>query len=279
MSWNRPDVKQQPLQPKTRHTYMRVLLALILGASVTIFFLMFEKTNLMKSNSIQSTPGRVKTQGGRFASRYVAKSEAVKTSGVAKPELQTASAVLQAEKKGRVVTFTRPANRIFDNDAEDFIMGIVTSIPGERFIEVPLDENFDRLFQESLTNRIVITDKDTAEIADVKRAVIAAKEEVLAETKEGRLPHEVIENVRAELNKIADYRDQLQKACDQLALNAKTPKEILEYTEEANRLLKEYGAFPIEGATTEEEALELQQMLIANKLQEEEDKDKKEAKK
>lgn len=206
----------------------------------------------------------------RSSGVFAARTPAVMTAGIEKPTLVEAAALLQTEKRGRVVTWPRPDGRLFSNDFESFAQDFVTFIPGERFIEVELNESFDEAFMASLTNEISVSEGDADDVAEIKSAVAEIKEEVRRQLGRGRKPHEVMAEARAEINKIADFRDNLQKAFNELVLTAKSPSEIVEYCEEANRMLKEYGAFPIEGATTEEEAQELHEILVEHKRQDEE---------
>lgn len=281
MSWNRPtETKAHPCVKSNKRKCLFALgiIALALGCLLALLFGSNQNCKDTAKDSVSKVAGVGKLAGGSKA-KFVAQRKSERTASVEKPELAEAAKILGTEKKGRVVTFRKPEGRIFDNEFENFVMDIVTCIPGERFIEVPLDETFDEMFKVSLTNKIVILDTDSEETKEIKQAVIDAKDEVRREMDAGRRPSEVVAESRRELNKIADYRDQLQKAFDQLALEAKTPQEIIDYCNEANEILKEYGSFPIEGATTEQEALDLQEYLIENKRQEEELEAKNEASK
>ena len=92
---------------------------------------------------------------------------------------------------------------------------------------------------------------------ELKEAVNATKEEVRLRIQKGEKARDIIQDSLLELNKIADYRDQVQAAFNQYVLEAKTPKDLVEYEKEANAILAEYGALPIEGPHDEETAYEV----------------------
>lgn len=169
---------------------------------------------------------------------------------------------------GRIVIWKIVNPPVFTNQFEGFVADVLTAVPGERFLDSELDDDFDEAFRESLKHAIVINDDDSEEVAAMKHAVMKAKEEVKRRVAEGERPRDIVLAARDELNKIADYRDNIQAAFNKYLLTENDPKEILRYEQEANALLDEYGACHIDGPHDEETAYEMIVSAKEEKIQE-----------
>lgn len=177
----------------------------------------------------------------------------IKGSAVERPSAENAHIVLEA-RKGRVVKWVHHEKPMFDNSFENYIASFIAATPGERFFEVDLGNEIDESFKASLTNNIVITADDSAEVAAIKTATIQAKEEIQRRAAEGMRPSEVLVRIRDEMNKIADMRDQLQDELNSILLKGTDPAEVLKFAKEANELLAEYDALPLEAPDDIEDA-------------------------
>lgn len=117
--------------------------------------------------------------------------------------------------------------------------------------------DFDDTFDESLNQTITISSDDSEDVKFMKQTVIDAKEQVRKLVLRGASARDVIVEARNELNKIADYRDGLQNAVNEYLVTATDPIEVLKLVREANEILAEYGAMPVDGPDDEETAYEL----------------------
>ena len=207
-------------------------------------------------------------QGKSVHRSFVAKTKSIKTSKVQKPEIGDADVFFAPKTLGRIVIWKVVNPPVFTNQFESFVADVLTAEPGERFLESELDETFDEAFRESLKHTIVVNADDSDEVAAMKRAVIKAKEEVRRRVADGERPRDIVLAARDELNKIADYRDQIQAAFNKYLLTENDPKEILRYEREANALLDEYGACHIDGPHNEETAYEMMVSAKEEKIQE-----------
>lgn len=228
-----------------------VILILVGAFLLTALFFVLNKTRIdHKENSesqkiAETSPAERPTKKPHTRS-FVAKRQVVKTGKIDKPVIENSGALFKPEFKGRLVKWKHREKPVFKNTFESFVGSIITAIPGERFLDIDLEDEFDEAFKASLTNRIEITSDDSEEVAELKRAVIEAKEEVRRQVAEGMRPRDIVTAARDELNKVADYRDNLQQEFDNYLVTEKDPAEVLRFVKEANDILAEYGALPLE---------------------------------
>ncbi|MBQ4200486.1 MAG: hypothetical protein II649_11485 [Kiritimatiellae bacterium] len=203
----------------------------------------------------QSIPSATRTKGNLIK---ISTREPVRTRMVAKPELTDENPIVRQKALGRVVKWEhRNGPPLFTNRFESLVCEIMTAEPGERFLELDIEEDFDDTFNESLNHRITISSDDSETVKFMKQTVIDAKEQVRRLVLQGTSARDVIIEARNELNKIADYRDELQKVVNEYLVTATDPIEALKLVQEANEILAEYGAMPVDGPDDEETAYEL----------------------
>ena len=178
--------------------------------------------------------------------KYIASKAKTITAKVVKPSIQNPDIFLTPRVTGRIVTWKHRSQPVFTNQFESFVSSVLTAIPGERFLDIELSDDFDESFYASLTNKIVITKDDTDEVVAMKMAVIESKEEVRKMVAQGLRPRDVVTEARNELNKIADYRDNLQSEFEKYLITESDPEEVLCFAQAANQLLSEYGAMPLD---------------------------------
>lgn len=188
----------------------------------------------------------------------ISRKEPDRTKRIAKPELTDENPIVRQKALGRVVKWEhREGPPIFTNRFEALVCEIMTAEPGERFLDLDIEDEFDDSFTESLSHRIAISDDDSENVKFMKQTVIDAKEQVRQLVLQGKSARDIIVEARDELNKIADYRDQLQNAVNDYLVTATDPKETLKFVQEANEILAEYGAMPVDGPDDDETAYEL----------------------
>ena len=199
---------------------------------------------------------------------FVARKTPDKTAKFEKPIITNPDVFFHSTFKGRLVKWKYRETPVFTNQFESFVGSVLTAIPGERFLEIDLEDEFDEAFKASLANKIEILADDFAEVAALKRAVIEAKEEIRRQLADGVRPRDIVTAARDELNKIADYRDNLQSEFDEYLTTETDPGEVLRFVKEANELLAEYGALPLEAPDDLKSAEEAMINAKENKISE-----------
>ena len=134
---------------------------------------------------------------------------------------------------------------IFKHDCENQIAGILSAIPGERFADPTVDEFFDDALAKCLNEKIEIYDDDPDDVKEQKKAVSAAKDQLGALLAKGESAASVMTDIVQGLNDIADYRDKLEDNLRLLLSEGDSEQDILDYVEEANKMLKEYNAMEL----------------------------------
>ena len=196
------------------------------------------------------------------------------TKDVTQPELMDGNPLVRQKALGRVVLWKhRGELPVFTNRFESLVCDIMTAIPGERFLDLDIEDEFDDAFKESLSHQIVVRPNDSENVKYMKQTVIDAKEEVRKLVLQGNSAKDIITQARDELNKIADYRDKLQDAVNDFMINAYDINETLKFVEEANAILAEYGALPVDGPDDEDTAYELMINAKDEKLRELDEED------
>lgn len=221
-------------------------------------------------------PQRPAGRGRVFRAQGAAK---VATNAVP-PEIGSADVFLEPKIRGRLIEMSPPPGMIFTNAFENFIADILTAKPGERFLEVEVGDWFDEAFMEALKSPTDVLPDDSESVAATKRAVAEARASIAEHVRAGGSPRDVVLEARAELNKIADYRDQLQEGFHGLLLQEDDPEVLRMYVTEANDMLKEYGALPLDAPDDNESMAELirdyRELDETNRIHEQAEKERKE---
>lgn len=232
-------------------------LLLLLFAIVFFFIFSSGDSKTPKDDSPHKpTKALMSSQNSKTASLVTCTSAPISVSSdYTKPTNGVANIVLNA-KKHRVIKWKQHEKILFNNHFENCMESFITASPGERFLEIDLGDDFDDSFQASLTNRIVITPSDTADEIAIKRAMIETKEAFRQQVSAGKTASELVLQLRKEFNQIADMRDELQEKLNSKLLSGLDPKEILLFAKEANALLAEYGALPLDAPDNVDEAFD-----------------------
>lgn len=195
----------------------------------------------------------------RSHASYRAKSEPSLTTNATPPTIEKADLFLKP-KLGLVVDITRKdaPKPVFRNFFENFVGDVLNAEPGERFLNLDYTEELDRAYEIAKTNRIVIAADDPPEVVEVKKAVIESVAQISKYVAEGGKPHEIVTDALEEMNRIADYRDQLVENFHTVLKLEDDLEIIRDYAAEANRMLAEYGAA---GVDCPEDPEELKEMI------------------
>ena len=132
---------------------------------------------------------------------------------------------------------------LFENNAEHEILGLMTTEPGTFMIDVKYDKRtFEKAFVESLKHTIEVLPDDTPEVREQKLAVIEAKAALEAAYKRGEDVTEIMNESRGELVRLNRYRDSLiEMASENLSKDGTTDKDLDEYVDAMNKMLKDNG--------------------------------------
>ena len=178
----------------------------------------------------------------RAASTFVPKTKPFKTAKIAAPEIAKADVLFEPLKN-----LSKESNAIkldFENAADEMIAGVMTARPGERFLHIPDDDDFDQEFEASMKNMLKVDKDDSPELLTKKQAVVDAKTAILEYMKNGERPSTIVREAIEHMNAIADYREKLENDLVEFSQNA-TRKDVTDYLAEANKILAEYGVDPI----------------------------------
>lgn len=274
MSWNRPkahNVKENPKSAFKNKWVVGFSTLLILGVCAYFFIPNLSVGALSSAekdtdNKIEYNlkKRRVKTTGVTF----IATKDAEKTKLVSKPEIADSEILFKPKVQGRQLVWQIKNPPVFTNQFEGYVADILTLEPGERILDTTLDDEFDKAFKEALEKPIQINKDDGEDVVALKKAVLETSEEVRKRVLSGERPQDIIVDAMLELNKIADYRDELQAAFNKYLVTESDPKEIIRYRDEANAILDEYGAQHLEAPEDEEYADEMMITAKEDKIKE-----------
>lgn len=267
MSWNRP--KTQSATEKPRPGFQKiafVVFSAVLVLGISAYFLVLDRSagtlSSLENQNRKIADNPIKRRTKQTGTTFVAVKNAEKTKSILKPEIVDSDVLLKPKLQGRLVIWKVKSPPVFTNQFEGYVADILTHDPGERILDTTLDDEFDKSFKEALKKPIQISKHDSEDVVALKKAVLETTAEVRKRVLSGERPQDIIVDAMLELNKIADYRDELQAAFNKYLLTESDPKEILRYRDEANAILDEYGAQHIEAPEDEEYASE---MLITAK--------------
>lgn len=134
---------------------------------------------------------------------------------------------------------------IFHHKSENLISAVLNTRPGTRIIDVPLGSDFEQDFVNSLVDKIKIEEGDDEETIRQKQEMVDVKAELAARVKEGENLREIIENARKDLNKLADYRENLEHMYAAEREKVESEEELEALRMACNKLLEERGIPPI----------------------------------
>lgn len=263
MAWNHPKEVRSAERPEHRASCaVRRVRCIVLGAlclaavAVICWFLLASNTVSQTGSESAGRSRRIKEADPALSSATSVRSDVraaawpvfhaptnkvVLTKNVTAPTNVLGGALWNIMSNGKLL-FPRP---LFTNSAENIIGALLSHRPGQRFLPVELGDDFDEDFAASLKAEITADERDTPDDVLVKEAVRAAKAQIVEAMKRGHRPSELAADMMAAANKVADYRDRLEE--DFLKLKEHGSADDIEaYQKEANELLKEFGADPLD---------------------------------
>lgn len=146
--------------------------------------------------------------------------------------------------------------RLFESNAENALDGIVNQLPGDMLLGDFDEKRFEREFLAAMNNKIEISEEDNEDEVRRKMEMIDMKKELMAARARGESIGEIVKNLRNEVNKMAELRDNLISELVTIKKSQATPEEIEEYYQAANKILADRGVRPIYSPATIKEKLQ-----------------------
>ncbi len=133
--------------------------------------------------------------------------------------------------------FAAPFRNLPDNE----IARILSSKPGDTFIDFPLPKDFDKRFAKSLDEPIIINDDDPPEKVELKKQVIEARKTLADAMKRGESPRAILEADAKELRRLMDTRANYQRIIDEEIKRGASDQDIADIVKAANKALEQKG--------------------------------------
>lgn len=159
-----------------------------------------------------------------------------------------------------------PEQTAFKRSSEISIAHVLMIEPGEPIENwVKFGKRFNDDFKASLDEKIEILPDDDDYVKELKRAVIETKEELRQRMNQGEDVAEIINEARAELERLGRYREDLKKQVLEIASDPSlTEKDIEDLSNAADEMLKGKGV----PALSNSKIFKLQLRLAAAKAKE-----------
>lgn len=140
-----------------------------------------------------------------------------------------------------------PKYAIFKHHSENEIASLLTMTPGETLVGTPhYTKKLTEDFLKSLETPIVVTDKDSPEDAELKRAMIQTKIELKERMDAGEDLGQILLDTRSQYQDLARYKMTLESEFSALRKNPDvTMQDIDDFMTAANQLLEQKGIAPI----------------------------------
>lgn len=136
--------------------------------------------------------------------------------------------------------------RVFKHMAENEILRLVSQRGGLMPLPSYYGVAFEKSFQESLKTEIEIYPTDSEDVQQKKRDMIEIKKELAERVAAGESVCDIMRKTQEEFKQLALYKkDLIKNAKEIVESHDLTEQEINDYTEAANKILKERGAEPI----------------------------------
>lgn len=252
MAWNRPSegaAKPAPKKPSAWRGVVAglVVVAVALGA-VCYFMIGGGDATGERVKPRRETPKRTVTRSdlAKIVEKRTGKAfEPVVTPQKKEPEdlgwytNKMGVVKRRTSKEGFVIRAAKRADDIFTNKVESQLDAVLNTPLGAGCFDDSVPENFDEEFAYSLTNRIEITEDDPPQVAERKRRVIEAKEQLVALKNQGEdLRQLMIEQKRMLMKKAEDYQF-FEQGLMELRRDGATPEEVAEYAMAAKKMMQD----------------------------------------
>ena len=132
-------------------------------------------------------------------------------------------------------------------DCEDEICALIDMEPGDIVIgDKTYGEKFVVDFNNSLTNKIVISTEDDEYSRRLKEGVIAAKQDLYEAMNRGEDIAKIMTDTRRDMRKLFEYKSMLEEEISQIRSSGDhSEDEIRDFVNAANVMLSEKGLSPI----------------------------------
>ena len=235
-----------------RNVHLKGLFAgaiVVLGAAIAVWILW--PKGVTRQDSASTKRGLIKEVKPSLSSNELARAaERLKPQGVDTNSIKWKHSV--AVTNGTLVTYpndpttvrilTRPEMKLpFKDFPDNEIASILSIKPGDTAIIVPLPRNFDQLFANSLTTKIVIEPDDPPEVAEMKRQVLETRKLLVEAVKNGESPRKILTEERKNLHRLMTIRDNYQRILNDQIREGASPADLQDTVQAANQLLKKEG--------------------------------------
>lgn len=141
-------------------------------------------------------------------------------------------------KTRKVIRSAKPP--VFSNASDQIIAMAVSGDFDEELPPIPISEDMESDFLESLKTPIAIDESDSDAVKEAKRRVIDARQVIEGEIKKGRSFHEILTDHLAQRMENAKTREMAMSAVSDLKKEG-DPELLNEYLEKVNGLMREKG--------------------------------------
>ncbi len=154
---------------------------------------------------------------------------------------------IRTGEPARKIKLGYEAHRRFKNMCDEHIAGLLEIVPGRMvFGRMEFGKKFVEDFKASLNDKIEILDTDSEYDKQLKRDVIATREELKAAMQRGEDIGKLLTDARNQLQEIGRYREELKKRFYEYRKEGThTAEELQDFVKAANVMLEEQGAKPI----------------------------------
>lgn len=145
------------------------------------------------------------------------------------------------------LTEAPPRYAIFKHRSENEIAALLTMTPGETLVGTPTyTKRFTDDFMKSLETSIVVSEEDSPEDAELKRAMVETKIDLKARLDAGEDLGQILLDTRREYQELARYKMMLQHEIAELRKNPDaTIQDVEDFVTAANQLLEQKGIAPL----------------------------------
>lgn len=260
MGWNGSgaDARELTQFPKTSQKRSRQLpIALILTVAAVVAMIIWlmlvsreegkadepVRRNGIIAETVPTTAGQASGAMGRFRDRRPMTRQVATASVGTLPNLPLVTnrpPRVYGEINGKSL-FPRP---LFKTREENHIAGLLTAEPGARCLLSGFMPGEEERYLKSLDEPVMFEEVDTPDERATKEFMIEVKKELKERVAAGEKITDIVQELRDERNEYAKLKDKLTQ---QFALlqNEGSVEEIMQFYEEANGILAEYGMQPL----------------------------------
>ena len=280
--WNRP-TSNQPVVKKNGAKTPSVFWVVVVGAVAVVVgivcTIVFSGTSAKSEKEVGSKTARIKevkpakAQTNKVAIAKTEKPKELKPQQVG--ETRNGYVLLPSGKLYKV----RPAItnhtmrikskcEIFKHDVENEISRLLWMKPGDVLVGTPnWKGRYTKDFLESLKEPIIVTQVDTPEQADIKRAVNEAKIELKAAYDRGEDIEKILLDTRADMQKLMRYKQDVREMVAQFRIEHPdaSPDDVEDVCAAANKMLESKGIAPaLTGPITRQKLIMMRRQERAN---------------